>query len=127
MTTSAMMYGKTNMKKLFVSVPMKGRTGEEIRASIFKMYCIAETLEGHELELVDSFIFEDPATENKNIAIWYLSKSLEKLSTADVFIGIENSDQWPGCTIEKLTAETYGIKCHTVPVDDILFKFTKEN
>jgi hypothetical protein len=33
------------MKKLFVSVPMKGRTEEEIRASIEKMKKIAEVYE----------------------------------------------------------------------------------
>ena len=34
-----------NMKKLFVSVPMKGRTEEEIKASIQKMKKIAEIYE----------------------------------------------------------------------------------
>lgn len=42
------------MKKLFVSVPMKGRTEEEIKASIQKMKKIAEIYEGEELELIDS-------------------------------------------------------------------------
>ena len=44
------------MKKLFVSVPMKGRTEEEIKASIQKMKKIAEIYEGEELELIDSYI-----------------------------------------------------------------------
>lgn len=42
------------MKKLFVSVPMKGRTEEEIKASIQKMKKIAEICEGEDLELIDS-------------------------------------------------------------------------
>ena len=44
------------MKKLFVSVPMKGRTEEEIKASIQKMKKIAEIYEGEELELIESYI-----------------------------------------------------------------------
>ena len=48
------------MKKLFVSVPMKGRTEEEIKASIQKMKKIAEIYEGEELELIDSYIEDNP-------------------------------------------------------------------
>lgn len=44
------------MKKLFVSVPMKGRTETEIKASIQKMKKIAEVYEGEELELIDSYL-----------------------------------------------------------------------
>lgn len=73
------------MKKLFVSVPMKGRTEDEIKASIQKMKKIAEVYEGEELELIESYVEDNPPKDN-NQAIWYLSKSLEKLSQADVFI-----------------------------------------
>ena len=69
------------MKKLFVSVPMKGRTEEEIKASIQKMKKIAEIYEGEELELIDSYIDDNPPKDN-NQAIWFLGKSLEKLATA---------------------------------------------
>ena len=41
------------MKKLFVSVPMEGRTEEEIKTSIQKMKKIAEAYEREELELID--------------------------------------------------------------------------
>ena len=59
------------MKKLFVSVPMKGRTEEKIKASIQKMKKIAEIYEGEELELIDSYI-EDNPTKDNNHAIWFL-------------------------------------------------------
>lgn len=101
------------MKKLFVSVPMKGRTETEIRATIEKMKKIAETYEGEELELIDSYV-EDNPPKNKHQAIWYLSKSLEKLSNADVFIGIEDDWEWDGCYIERETAGRYGIKMYRV-------------
>ena len=101
------------MKKLFVSVPMKGRTEEEIKASIQKMKKIAEIYEGEELELIDSYIEDNPPKDN-NQAIWFLGKSLEKLATADVFIGISENWDWNGCSIEQEVAHRYGIKAYSV-------------
>lgn len=103
------------MKKLFVSVPMKGRTEEEIKASIQKMKKIAEIYEGEELELIDSYIEDNPPKNSKE-AIWYLSESIKKLAQADVFIGIHESFDWNGCQIERETAEKYGIKAYAIPV-----------
>lgn len=107
------------MKKLFVSVPMKGRTEEEIKASIQKMKKIAEICEGEELELIDSYI-EDNPPDNNNQAIWYLGESLKKLSEADVFIGICESYQWSGCQIERETVLEYGIKNYAVPASYVI-------
>ena len=103
------------MKKLFVSVPMKGRTEEEIKASIQKMKKIAEIYEGEELELIDSYIEDNPPKDSKE-AIWYLGESLKKLAQADVFIGICESYDWNGCCIERETADKYGIKAYAIPV-----------
>lgn len=101
------------MKKLFVSVPMKGRTEEEIKASIQKMKKIAEIYEGEELELIDSYIEDNPPKDSKE-AVWYLSESLKKLAQADVFIGIDEAYDWNDCYIEKDTAQRYGIKTYIV-------------
>lgn len=102
------------MKKLFVSVPMKGRTEEEIKASIQKMKKIAEIYEGEELELIDSYIEDNPPKDSKE-AVWYLGESLKKLAQADVFIGICESYDWNGCCIERETAEKNGIKAYMIP------------
>lgn len=95
------------MKKLFVSVPMKGRTEGEIRESIQKMKKFAELLEGEELDLIDSYVEDTPPQTNTQ-AIWYLGKSLEKLAEADVFIGICDSWDWNGCHIEDDIATRLG-------------------
>lgn len=102
------------MKKLFVSVPMKGRTEEEIKASIQKMKKIAEIYEGEELELIDSYIEDNPPKDSKE-AVWYLGESLKKLAQADVFMGICEIYDWNGCCIERETAEKYGIKTYMIP------------
>ena len=107
------------MKKLFVSVPMKGRTEEEIKASIQKMKKIAEAYEGEELELIDSYVEGNPP-KNNHQSVWYLGKSLEKLSEADIFIGIEDDYNWSGCYIEGIAAHRYGIKDYHVPANCVI-------
>lgn len=107
------------MKKLFVSVPMKGRTEEEIKASIQKMKKIAEIYEGEELELIDSYIKDNPPKDSKE-AVWYLGESLKKLAQADAFIGICENYDWNSCYIERKTAERYGIKTYACPAEDVI-------
>ena len=107
------------MKKLFVSVPMKGRTEEEIKASIQKMKKIAEIYEGEELELIDSYIEDNPPKNSKE-AVWYLGESLKKLAQADVFIGIYEHYDWRGCHVEFITAQEYGIKLYLIPAGYVI-------
>lgn len=107
------------MKKLFVSVPMKGRTEEEIKTSIQKMKKIAEIYEEEELELIDSYIEDNPPKDN-NQAIWFLGESLKKLAQADVFIGINEAWDWCGCYIEIETAKRYGIKIYMIPAEYVI-------
>lgn len=102
------------MKKLFVSIPMKGRTEEEIKSSMQKMKKIAEICEGEELDLINNYI-EDNPPKDTNEAIWFLGESLKKLSQADVFIGIHEYYGWSGRRIEFLTAQEYGIKYYAIP------------
>lgn len=96
------------MKKLFVSVPMRGRTKEAIKNSIECMHKIAEIAFGEELELIDSYIEDAPPKDTKE-SIWYLGKSIELLADADYFIGV-NDFRYPGCELEHAVARGYGIK-----------------
>lgn len=100
------------MKKLFVSVPMRGRTEESIKNSIECMHKIAEIAFGEELELIDSYIEDTPPT-TRNQSIWYLGKSIELLAQADYFIGVDLSGYfgcYPGCCVENRVASEYDIK-----------------
>ena len=100
------------------------RSEEEIRKSIAKMKRIAEAYEGEELELIDSYI-EDNPPENNNQAIWYLGESLKKLATADVFIGLDYDWDWNGCYIESETAGRYGIKRYRVPAEIAIDNYSR--
>lgn len=100
------------MKKLFVSVPMRGRTKENIKHSIECMHRIAEIAFGEELELIDSYIKDTPPA-TRNQSIWYLGKSVELLAQADYFIGVDlygYSGGYPGCCVENQVASEYDIK-----------------
>ena len=80
------------MKKLFISQPMRGKTDEEILA---------------EVEVIDSFFQNAPADARP---LWFLGKSLELLSTADIAYFAKGWEDARGCRIENQCAIEYGIE-----------------
>lgn len=107
------------MKKLFISCPMKGRTEENIRKTMDKMHKIAEIIFDQELEVLPSYIEDDPPKDSKE-SVWYLGKSIKLLSQADYFIGIEWSyEMWNGCDIECMVASRYNIPSYLIDVKSI--------
>lgn len=105
------------MKKLFISCPMRGRTEENIRKSLQKMHKIAEAVWEQELEVIPSYI-EDKPPESAKQALLYLGKSIQKLSEADYFIGIEYTNLFHGCDIERDAAFNYGIPRFLIPIKE---------
>ena len=94
------------MKKLFISQPMKDKTNEEILAVRTQAIEIAKEAIGEEVEVIDSF-FQNAPHEAK--PLWFLGKSLELLSSADVAYFAEGWDCYRGCRIEHTCAVEYGI------------------
>lgn len=107
------------MKKLFISCPMNGRTEENIKKSMEKMHKIAEIVFDQKLEVIDSYVEENPP-ENVNQGIWYLGKSIQLLSKADYFIGIDYNDFWKGCLTESRIAQMCGIPMTCVQLDELM-------
>lgn len=95
------------MKKLFISQPMKGKTNEEILAVREKAKKSAERELGEKVEVINSF-FQDAPVDAK--PLWYLAKSLELLSTADVAFFAKGWEEARGCKIENTCAIEYGIE-----------------
>lgn len=58
--------------------------------------------------LIVFFDFEN--VENVNKGLYYLSKSLELLSTADCAVFLSGWDKARGCLIEKECCDKYGIE-----------------
>lgn len=97
---------KPVLKRLFISQPMKGKTDEEILAVREKAVETAEAILGEKVEVIDSFFQGAPVDATP---LWYLAKSLELLSTADVAYFAEDWEKFRGCRIENECAVGYGI------------------
>ena len=94
------------MKKLFISQPMRGKTDEEILQEREKAVASAEKHLGEKVEVIDSFFQNAPAEAKP---LWFLGKSLELLSTADVAYFAPGWEEARGCRIENTCAIEYGI------------------
>lgn len=95
------------MKKLFISQPMNGKTNEEILAVREQAIESAERNLGEKVEVIDSFFKDAPVDANP---LWYLAKSLELMSTADVVYFAKDWEKYRGCKIENECAVEYGIE-----------------
>lgn len=94
------------MKKLFISQPMKGKSDEDILAERKKAIHEAEELLGEPVEVIDSFFQSAPVGAKP---LWFLGKSLELLSGADVAYFANGWQGARGCKIEHTCAVEYGI------------------
>ncbi len=94
--------------KLFISQPMNGLTDDEIktkREEIIKK--VQEDFADSTIEVIDSF-FEAAPHDAK--PLWFLGKSIELLSTADIVYFAKGWDKARGCKIEHICAVEYGVK-----------------
>ena len=95
------------MKKLFISQPMKGKTNEEIEAERAKAIEAAKEALNDDVEVIDSFFKDAPVDAGP---LWFLGKSFELLSTADVAYFAKDWDKYRGCKLEHTAAQEYGIE-----------------
>lgn len=111
------------MKKIFLSLPMSGRSDEEIRAQIEEMK--AEFLlknpfdDGEEIKFVDNFDFNPhegvlglTSKFVKTEPLLYLGNAIQKMAYVD---GVYFGSGWTnarGCQIEREVAYTYSIPCY---------------
>ncbi len=93
--------------KAFISQPMNGLTDEEIRAEREKAIASLKEKYGDDIEIIDSF-FENAPHDAK--PLWFLGKSIELLSTADVAYFCKGWENARGCRIENTCAIEYGLE-----------------
>lgn len=111
------------LNKLFISLPMGGRTKEDVMKSMKELHEVAEIMYGRKLEVIPTYIEEEPP-DGLNENIWYLGKSIEKLAEADYFIGckanntIKGQYKFKGCEVEAHIAIEYGIQYRFINVFD---------
>ena len=94
------------MKRLFISQPMGGKSDDEILAERGDAVRAAKEALGEEVEVIESFFQGAPADARP---LWFLGKSLELLSTADIAYFAPGWSEARGCRMERACAEAYGI------------------
>lgn len=96
------------MKKIFISQPMKDKTDEQILKERERaVSAVKKKFNGEDVEIIDSFFQSAPHDAKP---LWFLGKSLELLSTADVAYFIGDWKNYRGCKIENTCAKQYGIE-----------------
>lgn len=94
------------MKKIFISQPMKDKTDEEIISERERIIELCKKKYG-DIKIIDSF-FENALHDAR--PLWFLAKSLELLSTADIAFFADGWKNYRGCKIEHECAKEYGIE-----------------
>ena len=100
------------MKKVFLSVPMRDRIKENIEKSLEKMKAIIKLSLGEDVEFINTLVETKPPYKTNNEAMWYLGKSIQLLSQADILVSVE-TPYWmetKGVEMEKQTWLTYAMK-----------------
>ena len=99
------------MIKVFISQPMRDKTNEQIEVERQRaIEAIKKEYFNDEVELIDSFFKNAPHDARP---LWFLGKSFELLSTADVAYFIKGWDKYRGCKMEHTAALEYGIRVVT--------------
>lgn len=92
---------------MFISQPMKDKTNEDILAERRRAIKSAEEKLGEPIEVIDSFFQNAPTDAN---SLWFLGKSLELLSTANIAYFVKGWKEARGCRVEYQCAVEYGIE-----------------
>lgn len=101
--------------KAMISQPMAGKTDEEIQMTKVKA---AKDLEDMGYEVVDTLFSGDWCNRESlerlgiaNIPLWFLSKSLEKMSECDAVYFCKGWANARGCRLEHEAALRYDLRC----------------
>lgn len=95
------------MKRVFISQPMRNKTDEEIKLERVYLMQYAREKYGNDIQFIDSY-FEDFPKDAK--PLYFLGRSLELLSAADIAIFAKGYEEARGCKIEFICAKEYGIE-----------------
>lgn len=93
------------MKKLFVSIPLKGRSKDEIQDSLDKIKEAAEGLLDEKVEVLHQEPKDVPdfekGEEDAREAMKFLAKDLEMMAEADYFATIDCNYDYRHCALEE--------------------------
>lgn len=99
------------MIKVFISQPMREKTDDQIMKDREQAINICRNIFQNEIiEILDSYFEEFVDSSNKNPGVYYLGKSISKLSEADVAYFCPGWKNARGCIIEHEVAKQYEIR-----------------
>ena len=93
-----------NKIKIMISQPMRNKSNEQIKEERAKL---VKRLEKDNFEVIDTIISED-APKGYNEGIYYLAKSIEFMSKADIVYFMKGWEKARGCRIENQICQDYG-------------------
>lgn len=96
------------MKKLFVSLPMRGYSDEVVKAEMIQAKGFIEAAFHETFELIDTLVEESEPEDVKN-GCWYLGGSIQLLAKADLVVFHPSWKSASGCIIERAICNMYDI------------------
>ncbi len=103
--------------KVFISLPMHGRTDEEIKKEMERgLERLKDNYKNEEVELIDTFIDLGDAPR-----LVYLGRSIQLMADADLVLFMPGWNEADGCLVEYSTAIRYGIKTCYFCRDGLIF------
>ena len=95
-----------------ISQPMAGKTEEEIKVTRDKAINKLNEL-GYELVntlFADEWVAKEKANDVANVPLWFLAKSLQRMSECDAVYFCRDWEKMRGCIVEHNVANLYGLK-----------------
>lgn len=93
--------------KVMISMPMNGKTDDEIYNETKK---ITEKLAKLHIEVIASNFKQDPPESCQYPPLFYMAKSIDMMSTVDAVFFHKEWRMARGCRIEREICRVYGIK-----------------
>lgn len=96
------------MTNVFISVPMNGRTIEDVMADITQAFMdIPKLLPGEELNISHNAYCSAPCGSGR---LYYLGSAIRTMDAADVVYFCKGWENSKGCQVEHYVCELYGIQ-----------------
>lgn len=92
------------MLQVFISQPMNGKTDKEIKEERLRIVSMISQTVSEPFEIIDSFFESAPIGAKP---LWFLGKSIELLSSADLVYFAKGWENARGCRIEHECAVEY--------------------
>lgn len=91
------------MKKVFVSIPLKGRSKEQIQDSLDKIKAAVEGLLDAKVEVLHQKVEDLPdfTKEDSDDSIEFIGEDLKLMSEADYFATVEHNYDYRHCSLEE--------------------------